>query len=230
VLLVLTGLGTAATFAPGWDSFTLRAASGQTQTITLGNAFANPAAVVAGNVIVMVSLAAVVIAAALWRPVRYGAVLLAGAIIPMAAQAISALVQVSQAISPTQFGFTPAQVSQLGLTISAGLTPAFWIYCVFVVVLVVSCAWMLFTPREEAVLISTGAAPDADPQVPMWHVARAEAYDTTGVPDDHDWDIDETADGGEFDSYEVFDSDNPADSTMRPGSQPDERDEPGRQD
>jgi hypothetical protein len=230
VLLVLAGLGTAAAFAPAWDSFTLRAASGQTQTITLGNAFANPAAVVAGNVIVMVSLAAVVIVAALWRPVRYGAVLLAGATIAMAAQAISALVQVSQAISPTQFGFTPGQVSQLGLTISAGLTPAFWIYCVFVVVLVVSCAWMLLTPRDEAVLISTGAAPDADPQVPAWHVARADAYDTTGVLDDHDWDTDETADGGEFDSYEAFASDNPADSTVRPESQPDERDEPGRPD
>jgi hypothetical protein len=229
VLLVLAGLGTAAAFAPAWDSFTLRTASGQTQTITLGNAFADPAAVLAGNLIVMVALAAVVIVAALWRPVRYGAVLLAGAIIPMAAQAIAAFVQVGQAPSPTQFGFTPAQVSQLGLTISAGLTPAFWIYCVFVVVLVVCCVWMLFTPREEAVLISTGATPDADPQVPMWHVARADAYDMTGVRDD-DWDIDETADGGEFDSYEEFDSDNPADGTVRPESQPDERDEPGHQD
>jgi hypothetical protein len=236
VLLVLAGLGTAAAFAPAWDSFTLRAASGQMQTITLGNAFADPAAVMAGNVIVMVTLAAVVILAALWRPVRYGAVLLAGAIIPMAAQAISAIIQVGQATSPTQFGFTPAQVSQLGLTISVGLTPVFWIYCVFVVVLVVCCAWMLFTPREEAVLISTGAVPDADLQVPMWHVARADAYDTTGVRDDHDWDVDETADGDqtadgdEFDSYEEFDSDHPADSTVRPETQLNERDEPGRQD
>ena len=38
----------------------------------------------------MLALAAVVIAAAFWRPVRHGAVLLAGAVIPMAAQAISA--------------------------------------------------------------------------------------------------------------------------------------------
>jgi len=220
VLAVLAGLGTAAAFAPAWDSFTLRAASGQTQTITLGNAFAGPAAIVAGNVIVMVSLAAVVIVAALWRPARYGAVLLAGAIIPMAAQAISALVQVGEATSPTQFGFTPAQVSQLGLTISAGLTPAFWIYCVFVVVLVVSCAWMIFTPRDEAVLISAGAAPDADGQVPMWHVARAEAYDTTGVRtsalDDSDWDIDEDT------SSEEFESNNPSDRTVAPESQGDE--------
>ena len=82
----------------------------------------------------------------------------------MVAQAISALVQVGEATSPAQFGFTPAQASQLGLTISSGLTPTFWIYCVFVLVLVVSCAWMLLTPREAAVLVSAGPAPDADPR------------------------------------------------------------------
>src|SRR5580700_4339141 len=125
VLLVLAGLGTAAAFVPSWDSFTLRTAAGQTQTFTAGNAFSNPGPVIAGNVVVMVALAAVVIAAALWRPARHGAVLLAGAIIPMAAQAISALVQAGEAASPTQFGFTPAQASQIGLTISTGLTPSF---------------------------------------------------------------------------------------------------------
>ena len=236
ILLVLAGLGAAAAFAPSWDSFTLHSAAGQTQTITLGNAFADPGPVIAGNVIVMVALAAVVIVAALWRPVRHGAVLLAGAIIPAAAQAISALVQVSEGASPTQFGFTPAQASQLGVTVSAGLTPAFWIYCVFVVVLVVSCAWMLFTPREPAILVSTGAGPgpgdDADIQVPTWHVARADAYDTTGVRtaalDDRDWDIDENTENNEFDSYEEFESDNPADRTVTPESSGEE--ETGRQD
>jgi hypothetical protein len=236
VLLILAGLGTAAAFAPAWETFTLRTASGQTQTITAGNAFADPAAVMAGNVIVMVALAAVVIVAALWRPVRYGAILLAGAIIPMAAQAISALVQVSEATSPAQFGFTPAQVSQLGLTISAGLTPAFWIYCVFVVVLVVCCAWMLFTPGEAVGLVGvgvrSGSGAGADDQVPIWHVARADAYDTTGVRSSvagaNDWDIDENADSGEFDSYEEFESANPADSAVRPQGQGDEGDTPGR--
>ncbi len=222
VLLVLAGLGAAAAFAPAWDSFTLRTAAGQTQTFTAGNAFANPGAVIAGNVIVMIALAAVVIMAALWRPVRHGAVLLAGAIIPMAAQAISALVQVGQATSPTQFGFTPAQASQLGLTISAGLTPAFWIYCVFVVVLVVSCAWMLFTPHEEAVLVSAGSDDEADTQVPTWHVARADAYDTFAVRttalDEDDWDADEDTESDEFDSYEEFENDNPADTTVTPES------------
>ena len=235
ILLVLAGLGAAAAFAPSWDSFTLHSAAGQTQTITLGNAFAAPGPVIAGNVIVMVALAAVVIVSALWRPVRYGAVLLAGAIIPMAAQAISALVQVGEPTSPAQFGFTPTQASQLGLTVSAGLTPAFWIYCVFVVVLVVSCAWMLFTPHEPVIMVGAGAGPgpgdDADIQVPTWHVARADAYNTVGVRtaalDDGDWDVDENTGNGEFDSYEEFKSDDPADSVVTPESN---EEETGRQD
>ena len=108
VMLMLAALGTAAAFAPAWDSFTLRIATGATQTVTEGNAFANPAPVIAGDVAVMVALVAVVAAAALWRPVRLGAALLAGAIIPMAAQAISALVQVAGPTSPTQFGHAGA--------------------------------------------------------------------------------------------------------------------------
>ena len=48
----------------------------------------------------MVALAALVVLSAFWRPARHGAVLLAGAIIPMAAQAISAIIQIGQPISP----------------------------------------------------------------------------------------------------------------------------------
>ncbi len=150
VMLVLAGLGVAAAFAPAWDSFTLRTAAGQSQSLTAGNAFSNPGLVIAGDVAVMLALAAVVIVAALWRPVRYGAVLLAGAAIPMAAQAISAAVQAGGGASPTQFGISPAQASQIGLTISSGFTPAFWIYCGFLVALAVSCAWMLFSPHPAS--------------------------------------------------------------------------------
>jgi hypothetical protein len=158
VLLVLAGLGVAAAFAPAWDSFTLRTAAGQAQSVTAGNAFSNPGLVIAGDVAVMIALAAVVIVAALWRPVRHGAVLLAGAAVPMAAQAVSALVQVSETPSPAQFGLSPAQASQLGLTISSGVTPAFWIYCGFLVALIVSCAWMLFTlPPAPAPVLPGGA-------------------------------------------------------------------------
>jgi hypothetical protein len=183
----------------------------------------------------MVALAAVVIAAALWRPVRHGAILLAGAIIPMVAQAISALIQVGQVPSPTQFGFTPAQASQLGLTITAGLTPAFWIYCVFVAALVVSCAWMLVTPREAAAPVGAGAAAGdgADAEVPAWHVAGAGAYDVAGTRppglDDRDLDISDDAEDDDFDSHEDLDDD-PAGDTTVPGRAGDQADPPASRD
>jgi hypothetical protein len=156
VLVVLAGLGVAAAFAPAWDSFTLRTAAGQVQTVTAGNAFSNPGLVIAGDVLVMIVFAAAVIAAALWRPARYGAVLLAGAVVPMAAQAISAIVQVGTTPGPAQFGIPAATARQLGITISAGLTPAFWIYFGFLIALVVSCAWMLFTPQPAPVTPGDG--------------------------------------------------------------------------
>jgi hypothetical protein len=158
VLLVLAGFGAAAAFAPAWDSYTLRTATGLTRSLTAGNAFSNPGLVIAGDVAVMAALAAVVIVAALWRPIRHGAVLLAGAAIPMVAQAVSAVIQVGDGASPTQFGFTPGQASQLGLTIASGVTPAFWIYCAFLLALVVSCAWMLLIPHEAVPSVSARAA------------------------------------------------------------------------
>jgi hypothetical protein len=159
VMVVLSGLGVAAAFAPAWDSFTLRTASGQVETLTAGNAFSNPGLVIAGDVAVMIALAAVVVAAALWRPVRHGAVLLAGASAAMAAQAIAAIVQVGGTPAPAQFGISSSQASQLGLTISAGLTPAFWIYFGFLVALIVSCVWMLFTPPSVPVVPGEGYGP-----------------------------------------------------------------------
>ena len=145
--LGLAGLGAAAAFAPSWDSYILRTAAGVLQSVTAGNAFANPAPVIGGNVAVMVAVVAVAVLAGLWRPAWQGAALLAGAIVPLAAQAISALVGLGEATSPAEFGISPSQASQAGLTISSGVTPAFWIYCAFVVVLIALCARMLIPPR-----------------------------------------------------------------------------------
>jgi hypothetical protein len=147
-LATLAAVGAAVAFAPSWDSFTLRTSAGLTQYVTAGNAFANPAPVIAGDVAVMVALVLVVVTAALWRPIRLGAALLAGAVIPMAAQVISALVLIGEPVSPAQFGISPAQAAQAGLTISTGVTPAFWIYCAFVVTLVMIGGWMLIPPRS----------------------------------------------------------------------------------
>ncbi len=147
MILALAGLGAAVAFAPSWDSYTLRTPAGLLQSVTAGNAFANPAPVIAGDVAVMVALVAVAVVAAFWRPVMLGAALLAGAIIPMAAQLISALVQLGEGTSPGQFGISPAQATQAGLTISSGVTPAFWIYCAFVIALIAMCVRMLVPPR-----------------------------------------------------------------------------------
>jgi len=155
VALTLAAIGTAIAFAPSWDSYTVRSSSGVVQSLTLGNAFANPAPVIAGNVIVMVVLVAVVVVAALWRPVGEGAALLAGAIIPMAAQAISALVQLGQTASPSVLGIPPAQAAQAGLTISSGATPEFWIYCAFVAALVLLTGARLLS-RPPSVALDRG--------------------------------------------------------------------------
>jgi hypothetical protein len=148
--LTLAALGAAAAFAPSWDSFTLRTSAGATNSVTAGNAFSSPGAVIAGDLAAMIALVAVVVIAALWRPTLLGAAFLAGAIIPMAAQAISALVQLGQTVAPSQFGISSTEATRAGLTISSGVTPAFWIFCAFVVALIALCVGMLVPMRQTA--------------------------------------------------------------------------------
>ena len=155
VIAALAALGAAITFAPSWDSYTLRTAAGTVHSLTAGNAFSNPAAVIVGDVAVMVALVLVAVTATLWRPLRLGAALLAGAVIPMIGQGISALAQLGEATSPAQFGISNAQASQLGLTISQGVTPVFWFYCVFVVILAAICGWLFRTPRQTSPAVVT---------------------------------------------------------------------------
>ena len=221
VLLVLAGLGVAAAFAPAWDSYTLHTAAGQSQSLTAGNAFSNPGLVIAGDVAVMIALAAVVIVAALWRPLHHGALLLAGAVTPMVAQAISALVQLGEPTSPTQFGISPAEATQVGLTIDSGVTPAFWIYCGFLVALVVSCAWMLFTQQATGTpgqVFAPASGPAAGAYAYPWSPAAPDAGQSSVRPtaddDPADLDDDETdmVPGSEPTSYSAAgprDSDHP---------------------
>jgi hypothetical protein len=149
LLLAVAGIGTALTFAPSWDSYTLQNAAGISQSLTEGNAFSNPGPVIAGDVIAMIAIVAVAIGAVLWRPARQGAALLGGVVLVMAAQAISALVQMGEAVSPEQFGISPAQAAAAGVTISSGATPVFWVYCLFVVGLTLICAWLLMPQAPE---------------------------------------------------------------------------------
>jgi hypothetical protein len=153
-IATLAAVGAACAFAPSWDRYTLRTAAGLTQTLTAGNSFANPAPVMAGDIAVMAGLVVVVVIAALWRPPRLGAMLLAGAVIPMVAEAVSALIEVAGPTSPAQFGIPAGQAARAGLTISTGVTPAFWVYCAFVLALVMVCGWMLWPARRPAPLVA----------------------------------------------------------------------------
>jgi hypothetical protein len=166
VTLAVTGLlavGVAIALAPSWDSYTLRTPAQLIQTITAGNVFDSPGPVIAGNIAVMVGLVVAAAAAVLWRPARLGAVLLAGAVVPMAAQAISALIQVGEGASPQQFGIAPGRAAQVGLTITSGLTPVFWVYTVLVIALAGMCAWLLAPVRQrrQAAVTGVAAAPAA---------------------------------------------------------------------
>jgi hypothetical protein len=150
VTVMVAALGAAIAFAPSWDSYTLSTSAGVTQSLTAGNAFANPAPIIVGDVAVMLALFGVAIIAALWRPARLGWALAAGAAIPMVAQAVSAIVMVSEKTSPTEFGISPSAAAQAGLKISAGLTGVFWAYCAFLAVLLIACAWLAASRDEVA--------------------------------------------------------------------------------
>jgi hypothetical protein len=148
--LTLAALGAAASFAPSWDSFTLRTSTGATSSLTAGNAFSNPGAVITGNVIAMIAIVVVIVVAALWRPTLAGAALLAGAVITLAAQAISALVQLVSHVAPSQFGISSAEAARAGLTISSGVTLDFWIFCAFVIALIAMCVSLLIPVSQRA--------------------------------------------------------------------------------
>jgi hypothetical protein len=231
-MVVLAGLGAALAFAPAWDSYTLRIATGASSTVTAGNAFAQPGAEIAGNLVVMVAIVAVVTAAALWRPIRHGAILIAGAVIPLAAQAISALIQqLGQTAQPGEFGFTPAEAAREGLTISSGVTAVFWVYCVFVLALAASAAWM-FLPADPATLAprpgqlgpdGRGAAVPGPPSAGTAAVGTASpgtviagavlAPDRLAEDEDDDWDDDDWDDD---DDDEDDDPEKDADSHQQP--------------
>jgi hypothetical protein len=185
-LLLLAGLGTAIAFAPSWDSYTLHVgANGTSQTVTAGYAFDNPGMVIAGDVLVMAAIVVLAAIAALWRPARSGGMLLAGAIVPFVAQAISALIQVGQPATPAMFGISSSAASAAGLTIASGVTPVFWVYCAFVISLVISCAWLFTAPQHPAMPVMPGVPWTPTPDGAI-EEADGEAPDSDGEVADSD--------------------------------------------
>lgn len=161
----LAALGAVIAYAAPWDHYTLRTANGGVHSATLGNAFSYPGAVIFANVVVMVLVLALAIAAVLWRPARLGAALLAGAVIPLIAQAISAIIQIGQ--NPVGvFGLTPAEATRLGVSVSAGLTAAFWVYLALVIVLAAIAGWLARPPRQQPRPLAPEPQPPASQHIP----------------------------------------------------------------
>jgi hypothetical protein len=169
-VLGAVAVGVAVTYALSWDTLTIASSQGQLQTSAYGNIVSESGVEVFGTVLVMIAIITVATFAGLWRNITAGAALLAGVLFAVVAQAISAPIQAHDQTSV----FAAGAKSAGDVFISYGLTPSFWLYCLFAVALVVSCAWMLVSPAGSAIAVGApvvspappaDAAPDEDDEL-----------------------------------------------------------------
>ena len=167
-------IATAGLFLPAWDHYTgVSSVTGRAVSFNLGNAFAEPWQIVIGNVLSALAIAAVPIVAAvlMWRDRRAAVAATAGVLSLLAAQFVSAVIQVDQAVPASIAGLNGAQARQLGLSLSLRLTGWFALdailaLAVLVVTVVVAAAK---APSEESVTGSLRAPTNAPhPASPAW--------------------------------------------------------------
>jgi hypothetical protein len=143
-LVVVAGigaLGAAVAFALPWDSYTVTSATtGTSQTATAGDIFANPGAIITGNIIIMALIIGVLVAAVAWRPTVVGVTILAGALVPLAAQIFATLAQPLPPLG--EFGVTAAQAAEGQVSVAASYTGWFYLYCAFAAGLIVLAGWI----------------------------------------------------------------------------------------
>jgi hypothetical protein len=182
-LLGAVGIGAAVTYALSWNTLTFATAEGELQTLAQGNISSQGGMDIFGSVLVMAAVIAVPVIAGLWRNTRVGAALLAGLLVPVVAQGISAVIETHDQTAQ----YASSLKSGGDTFISYGLTPSFWLYCLFGVALVVSCAWMLFSP--PAVGADAVAAPPASPSADLDSDDDEETISAFHDPDNQDTDI-----------------------------------------
>jgi hypothetical protein len=126
------------------------ATTGASQTTTAGNIFANPGAIIAGNVVTMVLIVGVLVMAVAWRPAVVGITILTGALVPLAAQVFATLAQPLPPLS--DFGVTAAQAVEGQVSVAASYTGWFYLYCAFAAALIVLAGWIAseMSGREAA--------------------------------------------------------------------------------
>jgi hypothetical protein len=104
VAQVIVALVAVAAFLPSWDSYHVVSSTGQSATISLGNAFSQPGGIMAGELISALAIGVLCIFAAFWAPPAVGAWLTAGVVTAMTSQLISAVVQVHETVAAPASG------------------------------------------------------------------------------------------------------------------------------
>lgn len=124
LLGVLLAAVAVAAFWPSWDHYHLVTVSGQVENLDLGNAFSQPAAVMAGELLAGLALGLAVMVGAGWRDAATSAWALAGAAIALASQVASGAVQVTEPL-PRLLG-PGASSAGVNLAASSVSLTAYW--------------------------------------------------------------------------------------------------------
>ena len=123
MLVAALALATAGAFLPAWNRYVgVATTTGRSISFNLGNAFSGPWQVVLGTVIAGLALAAVPVLAVRLRARAVGAAVVAGSLVVLASQFVSAIAQVDEAVSPSVAGLNATQASQLGLQLHMTLS------------------------------------------------------------------------------------------------------------
>ena len=123
LLMLLATFAVVLAYLPSWDKWTAVAPSLKvSNSVTEGNAFAQPAVVMAAVLVTVIGFSFVAVLGSVWYPVTVGVWATAGAVIAIASQLISAVFQLSEAVPSTAFGVSATQARSVGLKISTSLT------------------------------------------------------------------------------------------------------------
>jgi hypothetical protein len=104
VLTVVVAVLAVAAFLPSWDRYEIVNSAGRTATVTLGDAFSQPAGIMAGELVAALAIGIIAVLGAFWAPPIVGAWMTAGVVVALGSQLISAAVQVNQPLSVTGAG------------------------------------------------------------------------------------------------------------------------------
>jgi hypothetical protein len=182
VLMVLVAVLAAVAFLPSWDRFTAFASrTGASVSFTQGNAFHNPAGIMAGDVVAALAAVALPVIAAFWAPLEVGAWAIAGVFAALGSEVLSAAVQVRVGVTPALLqeltrgiGLTPAQADALGVHFSMSLTGWWTADAAATVALGALALWAAVDTRpprlEEAFGAETASALIAERHWPPSHL------------------------------------------------------------